>query len=243
MSMPRHVAIIMDGNGRWAQERHLPRIAGHQQGVLAVRRVVGECIRHEIPYLTLYAFSSENWQRSESEVEALMSLLGHYLVSEIDLFHQQQIRLNVIGDLERLPPALKTLLYEKLVETAVHSRMTLTLALSYGARDEVVRAARGVGRKLLAGDVSLDQIDERLFSSFLDTEGLPDPDLLIRTSGEKRVSNFLLWQIAYTELYFCSCFWPDFDEKTLNDALIDYQQRCRRFGLTAEQCVSESDLS
>jgi undecaprenyl diphosphate synthase len=230
MEIPEHIAIIMDGNGRWARQNGLPRIAGHQEGVNTVRRVVRDCSRLQIRYLTLYAFSSENWQRPDDEVQALMGLLDTYLENEISLLHDNNICLNVIGDLTRLPSNLTTKLKTKVLQTANNTGMTLTLALSYGARDEIVRAMRHICTDVLAGRVDPADIDEHLVSSCLDTAALPDPDILIRTSGEQRVSNFLLWQIAYTELFFCPCFWPEFSAEHLEDVLLEYQKRCRRFG-------------
>jgi undecaprenyl diphosphate synthase len=230
MEIPEHIAIIMDGNGRWARQNGLPRIAGHQEGVNTVRRVVRDCSRLQIRYLTLYAFSSENWQRPDDEVQALMGLLDTYLENEISLLHDNNIRLNVIGDLTRLPSNLTAKLKTKVLQTANNTGMTLTLALSYGARDEIVRAMRHICTEALEGRVDPEAIDEHLVSSRLDTAALPDPDILIRTSGEQRVSNFLLWQIAYTELFFCPCFWPEFSAEHLEEVLLEYQKRCRRFG-------------
>lgn len=230
MEIPEHIAIIMDGNGRWARQNGLPRFAGHQEGVNTVRRIVRECSRLQIGYLTLYAFSSENWHRPEQEVQALMGLLDTYLASEIALLQQNDIRLHVIGDLERLPAELHAKVQDKVRQTRDNTGMTLTLALSYGARDELVRAVRHVCTDAVNGEIALTDIDENLFSSYLDTDSLPDPDILIRTSGEQRISNFMLWQIAYTELFFCSCFWPEFGIEHLETILKEYQNRCRRFG-------------
>ena len=233
--LPKHLAIIMDGNGRWAQERHLPRIMGHQRGVESVRKVVEECHSIGIPYLTLYAFSSENWGRPVDEVTALMGLLARYLSKELKTLVKQKIRLNVIGEIDRLPNNIREILSDIVLQTKDNSSMTLTLALSYGSRDEMLRACRTLAQDVLDGTCLPEEIDETRFSNRLDTVGLPDPDFLIRTSGEMRISNFLLWQMAYTELYFCSNYWPDFDQDALNKALIDFRQRKRRFGLTSEQ--------
>lgn len=230
MVLPEHIAIIMDGNGRWAQEKGLPRIAGHQQGVKTVRAIVEECSALGIGYLTLYAFSSENWQRPDVEVDSLMALLGQYLKSELSLMEEQQIRFRVIGDLEKLPQHIKVSLQQAVTGTADHAGLTLTLALSYGSRDEMLRAVTAMATDVNRGALNSEAITEQVFSGYLDTAGTPDPDLLIRTSGEMRISNFLLWQLAYTELYFCPCFWPDFDAKQLRLALDDYAKRCRRFG-------------
>lgn len=235
MPLPRHIAIIMDGNGRWAENRHLPRILGHRRGVETVRKIVTAAREKQIPYLTLYAFSSENWGRPEDEVGALMGLLGHYLSSELKTMLQQDIRLRVIGDTSRLPTNVRDILLETVAKTAENRAMTLVLALSYGGRDELVKAARQLATKVLAGDISVAGINDEQFSACLETSGIPDPDLLIRTSGEMRISNFLLWQIAYAELYFCDTLWPDFDEAQLHLALAEYTRRQRRFGLTGEQ--------
>ena len=232
---PRHLAIIMDGNGRWAEKRHLPRILGHRRGVETVRKIVTAVRKEQIPFLTLYAFSSENWQRPDEEVGALMGLLGHYLSSELKTMRQQDIRLQVIGDTSRLPANVREILLEAVQETAENRTMTLILALSYGGRAELVQAARQLAAKVLAGKIVPEEINDAQFADCLETRGIPDPDLLIRTSGEMRISNFLLWQIAYAELYFCDTYWPDFDEEQLQLALAEYARRQRRFGLTGEQ--------
>lgn len=237
---PQHIAIIMDGNGRWAEKRHLPRILGHRRGVETVRKIVTAVRKEQIPYLTLYAFSSENWQRPDEEVGALMGLLGHYLSSELKTMRQQDIRLQVIGDTSRLPANVRDILQEAVQETAENRTMTLVLALSYGGRAELVNAARHLVAKAQAGEVTLEEIDDGQFAACLETRNFPDPDLLIRTSGEMRISNFLLWQIAYAELYFCDTFWPDFDEEQLQLALDEYARRQRRFGLTGEQLRHEN---
>lgn len=239
MTLPRHIAIIMDGNGRWAESRYLPRILGHRRGVETVRKIVTVVREKQIPFLTLYAFSSENWGRPEDEVGALMGLLGHYLTSELKTMLQQDIRLQVIGDTSRLPTNVRDILQKTVEKTSLNRSMTLVLALSYGGRDELVKAARQIAKNVLEKKISVDEVDEVEFSSCLETSGIPDPDLLIRTSGEMRISNFLLWQIAYAELYFCETFWPDFDEVQLQLALDEYKQRQRRFGLTGEQLQQE----
>lgn len=243
MTLPRHIAIIMDGNGRWAESRHLPRILGHRRGVETVRKIVTATREKNIPYLTLYAFSSENWRRPEDEVGALMGLLGHYLSSELKTMLQQDIRMLVIGDTSRLPSNIRAILDETIEKTAENRAMTLVLALSYGGRDELVQAARKLAEKVLAGNISIEEINDEKFATCLETNGIPDPDLLIRTSGEMRISNFLLWQIAYAELYFCDTFWPDFNEKQLDLALAEYACRQRRFGLTGEQLRRENSSS
>jgi undecaprenyl diphosphate synthase len=239
MRLPQHLAIIMDGNGRWAQSKGLPRIAGHQQGVETVRKIVTYCADLGIRYLTLYAFSSENWKRPESEVQALMSLLGHYLANEIALLHNNSVRFQVIGELTKLPYEIKSSLQDSVAATAGNKGMTLTLALSYGSRNEIVRGVQQLCADVQAGSVNAARIDEDIISSYLDTAAMPDPDLLIRTSGEMRISNFLLWQLAYTELYFSSCFWPEFDSGQLQQALEDYARRCRRFGAVHQVSVTE----
>lgn len=233
--IPRHIAIIMDGNGRWAKSRALPRIMGHRQGMESVREVVTVCRELGVEVLTLFAFSAENWQRPRREIRALMSLLKKYIRSEIDKLNRNQIRVNFIGDIERLPEDVKPFLDEAKQKTAMNTGMILNLALSYGGRQEIVRAASRLAAAAVRGEVSPEDITEEMFSSYLFTAGQPDPDLLIRTSGEQRVSNFLLWQIAYAELYVTNILWPDFRRKHLYQALLDYQKRKRRFGLTDEQ--------
>lgn len=230
MVLPKHIAIIMDGNGRWAQSKGLARVAGHQQGVLTVRDTVQECSKLGINYLTLYAFSSENWSRPEREVEALMALLGQYLTTELPLLQEKKIRFHVIGDLSKLPENIVDSLTRSMAATEDNQGMTLTLALSYGSRDEILRGVKRLIEDVKTDRVDSEQLTEDQFSNYLDTSQLPDPDLLIRTSGEMRISNFLLWQLAYAELYFCSCYWPEFDASQLHSALEDYSTRCRRFG-------------
>lgn len=233
--IPRHLAVIMDGNGRWAQQRHLPRIVGHQKGVESVRQIVKSCCELGIEHLTLYAFSSENWGRPEDEVAALMTLLANYLDSELKSMLSNRIRLNVIGEIDRLPGNIVKTLEKTMERTRENDSMTLTLALSYGARDEILQVCRTLAEKAGHGELRPEEIDENMFCNHLDTREIPDPDLLIRTSGEMRISNFLLWQLAYTELYFTDIYWPDFGEKELQAALDEFGRRQRRFGLTAEQ--------
>jgi undecaprenyl diphosphate synthase len=235
MSLPRHLAIIMDGNGRWAEQRGLPRIVGHRRGVEAVKAIVKECRTLGIGYLTLYAFSSENWRRPAEEVSALMGLLCRYLQSELETMLSRRIRLNVIGETERLPREAREVLQRAVERTRDNDDMVLTLALSYGARDELVRAARRLAGEVAAGRLTPAAIDEAALAGALDTGGLPDPDLLVRTSGEMRISNFLLWQLAYTELFFTEVLWPDFGVAELQRALQEYGRRQRRFGLTGAQ--------
>ncbi len=238
--LPRHLAVIMDGNGRWAQERMLRRIVGHQKGVETVRGVVEECSRLGIGFLTLYAFSAENWLRPKTEVKALMTLLKKYITSETPRMMHNNIRFNTIGNREDLPADVNRAIDEASVSTAGNSGMVLTLALSYGARQEIIRAARLLAADLATGLVTDDKIDERLFAGYLYTAGIPEPDFLIRTSGEMRISNFLLWQLAYAELYFCEVNWPDFTITELHKALRDYQARERRFGRTSDQLQKRS---
>lgn len=240
MRLPQHLAIIMDGNGRWAEQRGLPRIAGHRKGVETVQQVVRSCRERGIRHLTLYAFSSENWGRPDEEVGALMSLLGVYLRRELKTMLREGIQLRVIGETSRLPLEVQGVLADAVARTAERSAMVLTLALSYGSRDELLRALRRIGSEVAAGRLDPAQIDEAVLTASLDTAGLPDPDLLIRTSGEMRISNFLLWQIAYTELYFSDAFWPDFTEEELQRALDEYARRQRRYGLTGSQLRGEA---
>lgn len=233
--LPRHLAIIMDGNGRWAKRRGLPRIIGHRQGVKAVHSTVRLCRELDIPVLTLYAFSQENWGRPRAEVSALMDLLYDNLKSELDEMLGNQISLRAIGQIERLPERVRTCLLDTIERTSSNTAMILNLALSYGGRAEIVGAARRLAKRCLSGTLDPEDIDEAVFASNLDTAGLPDPDLLIRTSGENRLSNFLLFQTAYSEFYITPTLWPDFDEDELLKALFEYQKRERRFGLTDEQ--------
>ncbi|MDO8956066.1 MAG: isoprenyl transferase [Deltaproteobacteria bacterium] len=233
--LPRHLAIIMDGNGRWAEQRLLDRVAGHRQGAESVRTVVRACREIGIPYLTLFTFSSENWSRPQPEVEALMILLKDYLVTELREMLDNNIRLLAIGDLSRLPKEVVSALNETMKLTAAATGMTLTLALSYGGRDDIIQAIRRITANSRDGNLTPEDIDEALFSKYLWTASLPDPDLLIRTSGEVRISNFFLWQLAYTEIYVTPNLWPDFKKEDLIQALLSYQDRERRFGLTSEQ--------
>jgi len=228
--IPRHIAVIMDGNGRWAKERGLPRREGHRAGAESVREVTDTCIELGVKYLTLYAFSSENWNRPEAEVKALMTLLDRFLSEKSKDLKKQNIRLQAIGQLDRLPEKTRMLLEKIMEQTADHTAMTLVLALSYGGREEIISAARSLAAKAAAGIISPDQIDCTMFASHLQTVGIPDPDLLIRTSGEMRVSNFLLWQISYAEIVIFKKFWPDFRKNDLIEAVREYQLRHRRFG-------------
>ncbi|KQC10518.1 MAG: UDP pyrophosphate synthase [Smithella sp. SDB] len=233
--LPRHIAIIMDGNGRWAEQHAIGRIRGHRQGAKAVKTVVKACRETGIEYLTLYAFSIENWERPAKEVEALMFLLDEYLTKEAKELHKQGIRLTTIGETDRLHPSVKEKLLQTKEFTAKNDKMVLNLALSYGGRDEIISAVKRIVQDNLKGKIGVNDINKETFSKYLYTSGMPDPDLLIRTSGEYRISNFLLWQMAYTELYFTNVLWPDFTKDDLFKAIASYQKRERRFGLTSEQ--------
>lgn len=229
-AVPRHVAIIMDGNGRWAKARHLPRAAGHRKGMEAVRAVVKAAAEAGIEYLTLFGFSSENWKRPEAEVSDLMGLLRLYLRKDARDLHAQGVRLRVIGDRARLARDIQDQLAEVEAMTAANAKLTLVIAISYGGRDELVQAARRLARDAADGRLAPEAIDEDAFAARLFTDGIPDPDLLIRTSGEQRISNFLLWQLAYTEFVFIETHWPDFDRDTLAEAIAVYARRERRYG-------------
>lgn len=233
--LPEHIAIIMDGNGRWAKKHGKMRIFGHQNGVKSVRETTEAAAELGIKYLTLYAFSTENWNRPKKEVEALMTLLVHTIENEIKTLNKNNIRLEAIGDLKNLPKKSYSKLIEAIESTKNNDRMTLILALSYSSRWEIVDAIKKIANKISKNEISSDKIDQKLFSSFLTTSKFPDPELLIRTSGEFRISNFLLWQIAYTELYFTPKLWPDFRKDDLYEAILDYQKRERRFGMISEQ--------
>ncbi|HEX8669762.1 MAG TPA: isoprenyl transferase [Allosphingosinicella sp.] len=229
-SVPRHVAIIMDGNGRWAAARGLPRAAGHRQGAEAARKVLRAAGEAGVQCLTLYAFSSENWRRPAGEISDLMGLLTFYISRELDSLHREGIRLKILGDHKAFPPDVAKLVDKAVERTAGNARMTLAIALNYGARAELVNAARRIAARVGAGEIAADTVDEALIDAHLDTASLPPLDLLIRTSGECRLSNFLLWQAAYAELLFVDTLWPDFDGDALRDALGQYASRERRFG-------------
>ncbi|MBC8337247.1 MAG: isoprenyl transferase [Rhodospirillales bacterium] len=229
---PEHIAIIMDGNGRWAQAKGLPRTVGHQRGADAVRNTVKASIALGVRYLTLFGFSSENWKRPAGEIKDLMGLLRFYLKKEISELDRQGICLKVIGDRERLEPDIVSLIDGAEIQTAGNTRLTLTIALSYGGRSEITAAARRIAEDVLAGTLAIGNIDEAALSSRLYTADMPDPDLLIRTSGEERISNFLLWQLAYSELVFTDVLWPDFSEEHLTNAVQEFHNRERRYGAT-----------
>jgi undecaprenyl diphosphate synthase len=229
-ALPRHVAIIMDGNGRWAKARGLPRIAGHRRGADAARRTVAAAADLGIPYLTLFGFSSENWNRPFAEIEDLMALLRHYLCGEIAELHRNGVRLKVIGQLARLAPDIVNLIKHAETATRDNSRITLTIALSYGGRGEIVSAVRAIAAQAVNGAIAAEEVDENCIARHLFTADIPDPDLLIRTSGEQRISNFLLWQCAYSELIFTKTLWPDFSGLDLDRAIGEFCGRERRFG-------------
>ncbi len=233
--LPKHLAIIMDGNGRWAKQRGLLRAVGHDNGTKSVKKIIEACAKIGIEYLTLYAFSTENWNRPKLEVEALMRVLVNSLKKELPTLEQNNIKMNAIGNLDRLPSIAQKELQEVINKTQNNSKLTLTLALSYGSRDEIIDAVKNISDKVKNNIISIDNIDDSVINEHLYTHNLPDVDLLIRTSGEHRISNFLLWQIAYAELYFTEILWPDFKEENLYEAIISYQKRERRFGKTSEQ--------
>ncbi|MBI5247866.1 MAG: isoprenyl transferase [Desulfomonile tiedjei] len=234
-SFPRHVAIIMDGNGRWARRRLMPRLEGHRHGAKSVRRAVEFCRRNGIEFLTLYAFSTENWQRPPSEVSGLMKLLSQFIDSELDEIHANDIRLRTIGQLDRLPASVVEKIRTAVEKTSKNKAMVLNIALSYGGRQDIVNAALKITQELKSGALEASAVTEEIFSKYLDTAGMPDPDLLIRTGGEMRLSNFLSWQSAYSELYFSAVLWPDFDDNEFMAAIQEFRSRQRRFGMISEQ--------
>jgi undecaprenyl diphosphate synthase len=237
--LPRHVAVIMDGNGRWAEQRGLARLHGHRVGKDSVRAIVESSRKLGIKYLSLFAFSSENWNRPPREVDGLMTLLRKYLASELGKMMRHGIRLLAVGSLRKLPPAVRQALRASIAATRNNTGMTVILAISYGGREDIARAARAIARRVERGELTSDQVTEETVSGHLGTSGVPDPDLLIRTSGELRISNFFLWQLAYTELYVTETLWPDFREREYHQALAFFQQRQRRFGRTAAQLERE----
>ena len=234
-ALPKHIAIIMDGNGRWARTKGNVRIFGHRSAIKAVRETTETTAELGIPYLTLYAFSTENWGRPKAEVEALMMLLVDTIRKETSTLLENDIRLRVIGKIEDLPARCRNALFKTMELTRNNSRMTLTLALSYGARQDISEAMTAIGQKVSTGEISVTDIDEKLISNHLSTAYMPDPELIIRTSGEFRISNFLLWEIAYSEIYITDKFWPDFRKEDLYQAIVDFQHRERRFGMISEQ--------
>ena len=235
--IPQHIAIIMDGNGRWASERGKERSFGHQAGVDTVRRITSECTRMGVRYLTLYTFSTENWSRPADEISALMGLVLSSLEDEI--FMKNNVRFQVVGDIQRLPEEVQQKLQETMEHTAGNTAMTMVVALSYSSRWEITQAAKAIAADVKAGKLNVEDVTEELLSKHLVTNFMPDPELLIRTGGELRISNYLLWQIAYAELYFCDTYWPDFNEEDLHKAIASYQARQRRFGKTGGQVEKE----
>jgi undecaprenyl diphosphate synthase len=237
--LPSHVAIIMDGNGRWAQQRGLDRVFGHQQGVTALREVIETAAELGIKYLTLYAFSTENWGRPDEEVSALMGIMVQSLNKETETLIKNNIRLKTIGDVDRLAPDVKERLFETIQLTSVCTGLNLVVALSYSSRWEIIEATRKISYNVKNGLLDAEKFGETDFENYLSTSGIPDPELMIRTSGELRISNFLLWQLAYTELYFTEILWPDFGKEEFYKAIIDFQKRERRFGKTSEQVLEK----
>lgn len=233
--VPAHVAVIMDGNGRWAEKHGEQRINGHLNGVRPIRETLVAATQIGVKYLTLYAFSTENWSRPKAEVDALMELLVNTLASEVAELHEKGVRLHTIGDTDSLPPGCRSALAKAMEQTSRNNRITLTLALSYSARWDLLRMVRGIATDIRDGRINMHAVTEKLIDERLSTHGLPDPELLIRTSGEQRISNFLLWEIAYSELWFTHVLWPDFRKEHLFQAILDFQRRERRFGLTSEQ--------
>jgi undecaprenyl diphosphate synthase len=234
-SVPRHIAVIMDGNGRWAAKRALPRPAGHRMGVKSVKAIVENCARRGVEVLTLFAFSSENWKRPREEVSMLMGRFLEALDTEVDDLHKNQIRIRFIGNLEQLSTALRERILNAEALTRSNTRMTLVIAVAYGGRWDIAVAARELARRCVAGEITVDAVDEGSLAALVALNDVPDPDLLIRTGGEQRISNFLLWNLAYTELYFCDTLWPDFGAAELDAAIEHFGRRQRRFGLTPAQ--------
>ncbi|MGF7057132.1 isoprenyl transferase [Brassicibacter mesophilus] len=229
-NLPKHVAIIMDGNGRWAKRRFLPRTAGHREGVERVKEIVEASGDLGIKHLTLYAFSTENWSRPRDEVDTLMKLLVEYLKKELDILHRNNVKISVLGDLNKLPQLPRKEVHRAIEKTKNNNRLILNIALNYGGRDEIVNATKKIANDVALNNIEIENIDEELFEKYLYTDNQPDPDLLIRASGEQRISNFLLYQIAYTEFVFTETLWPEFNKEHLYNAIIEYQRRKRRFG-------------
>lgn len=230
INIPEHIAIIMDGNGRWAKKRNLPRNMGHKAGVEKIKTISKECTKIGVKYLTLYAFSTENWNRPEQEVSGLMDLIVFFLRNELGEMHENNFKIIMLGDISRLPDKPREEMLNAIKKTENNDGLHLIIALNYGSRDEIIQATKAISQKVLNGEIDIDMIDENIFSNHLYTKGIPDPDLMIRTSGEIRLSNYLLWQLAYSEFYFCDTFWPDFDEIELHKAIDVYSSRQRRFG-------------
>ena len=233
--IPKHIAIIMDGNGRWAKERSLPRVAGHKEGVNSVREITRACGEIGVKHLTLYTFSTENWRRPKAEVSALMTLLLKTISTEVKELHKNNVRFTAIGDLKKLPKSTQQGIFDGIDITKNNTGLNLCLALNYGSRQEMVSAVQAIAKKVKKGDLKLDEINETIFSNTLSTSDMPNPDLLIRTSGEYRLSNFLLWQCAYSEIIMTKTFWPAFRKDAIIEAILEYQSRERRFGKVSEQ--------
>lgn len=229
-NIPKHIAIIMDGNGRWAKERKLPRTMGHKAGVETIRKIVKESKDLGVEYLTLYAFSTENWKRPKDEVSALMKLLVEYLRNELEELNKNEVSIRISGDTTKLPKDAEVEIKHAINVTKNNKGIVLNIAFNYGGRDEILRAVKGISTDVMANKIDINDIDEDVFNNYLYTANMPDPDIIIRPSGEMRISNFLLWQCAYSEFWFSNIFWPDFDEKHLHKAIIDFQQRSRRYG-------------
>ncbi len=240
LKLPEHIATIMDGNGRWAKSQGHLRVFGHKKGVKSVREITEACAELGVPYLTLYAFSTENWQRPKLEVNALMSLLVDTIGNEMRTLQENNIKLNAIGDLSRLPNKTRKALLNGIEKTQSNDRMTLTLALNYSSRWEITMAMKKIAERVKTGEIMPENIDEEIIQQHLETSGLPDPELMIRTSGELRISNYLLWQLAYAELYFTDVLWPDFRKVHLYEAILDFQNRERRFGKTGDQVSNKT---
>ncbi len=229
-NIPKHIAIIMDGNGRWAKKRKLPRTMGHKAGVETIRRVLKEADKLGVKYMTLYAFSTENWKRPKDEVNALMKLLIQYLRQEINELHKNGVKINVLGDISKLPLECQKEINSSVIKTENNVGITMNIALNYGGRDEIIRATKLIVEDILSGKIKKEDIDDKIFEEHLYTKGIPDPDIIIRPSGEQRLSNFLLWQCAYSEFWYSDICWPDFKEEDLRKAIYDFQNRDRRFG-------------
>ncbi len=237
--MPVHIAIIPDGNGRWAKKRGLPRIEGHRKGIMAIKTVVRGCRRLGVKYLTFYAFSTENWSRPDDEISGLWQLLEYFIEHDLPELSENGVKLKVIGQINRIPKNTIKKIDEALEKTAGNDALVLTIALSYSGRRELVRAARHFAKDALAGRIGIDKLDENRFADYLYTKGMPDPDLLIRSSGEMRISNYLLWQLAYSEIFITEKYWPDFDIKTLHEGIKSFGLRERRFGKTGDQLIEQ----
>ena len=229
-NMPTHVAVIMDGNGRWAKKKNRPRLYGHRQGVEAVRTIVKACVDLDIKYLTLYAFSTENWKRPKDEVDGLMRLMVEYFKKEIDELDKEGVRIRIIGAIDKMPEATRKCAVDAIEKTNNNTVLNLNIALNYGGRADIIPATKQIAQQVKAGELSVEDINEEMFGGFLYTKSMPDPDLMIRTGGEMRTSNFLIWQLSYAELWFTDTYWPDFSKETLCNAIYDFQNRDRRYG-------------